>query len=482
MEKLRERLWVGWPVRRVSPGEVFRPPSASEHNAIVNATELTARQDGVVDSADPKRRWINPFQLIAKNTSGSAKRRGEVCQLARTPIVTNISREAPYANATDPWQGGVSLYPTGRYLPRQFGVWLDPCPNLGYARVQIAGVCEALVYVNDVQDNFCDVEIAEDRLISTTAGDIQIITKPTGLTGEQTCLVNLSRQEESHLVGVPVGNGITACAGTPGQGVVALYFQDAGAFYAVLEPDGVTPVYLTVYSLHDDPIIPNTINAVDGYPYTPGYGTAEFCLLHRDEFGTWWIDPMPHAKVGVLHLTGAGTGAIGPSATAYLARNTALGDGGTGITNLDNVVLTATDSPSPGDEGNGVARVNLTGDYTVTLSWYGGTYTSSNAPYVAGWPTTAPWGVLAFAQVTLTLQYLPPGGSWTTLIYSPAERRTDGAGNYLDNSGASYTTSIYLTAGTLLRCAVTIGTQYPSGTPSFNPYGMIATVNIVKHA
>lgn len=458
--------------RKVQPGQVFVPPSAMEQNRIATAVDLAARVPLSLDSPNQRLRQRDPFIVTAQNISGYAKRRGEATQINRTPVLMEQNIEQIRATAADPWQGGVIAYPVGRYLPKTLGIWLDPCPHLGWARVQVAGVCTALVYLNDDQDNYADFDVAEDRLISTTAGAVQIIQKPSGVTGEQTCLINLSRQEEGHLVGIPVGNGITAFSGEqPGTGVVALYFQHAGTLYPVLEPDGTTPVYLTVYSLSDDPIIPNTANTFGGYGYVPGYGTAEFCLLHRDMYGTWWIDPMPHAKVALLYLIGNRADLQYPSdPTDYLILDTTLGS----LANLDVNVLQA--YGSPGYEQNGIAKLLLTGDYTVTLSWSGGVYYGLSVPVIAS------WGALAFASVTVTLQYLPPGGGWTTLVSSAASRYTDGVGQYPDVTGGSYTTSLRLTAGTLFRATAAIGVQYPSGTAKLDTTGLRATVNVIKHA
>lgn len=458
---------------KATPGRPWKPGRAADTNAIQNAADIALQSRRNIDGDEPKRRQPEPCVMVVQNLSGVAKRQYEVCQIRRTKILTDFLPDQTRATGEDPWQGGITTGGAYNYLPRQMGIYLDPAPINAYARVQIAGICPALVFLTANSDNYCDVDFQEDRLISTVAGSIQIVQKPATVTGEQLCLVNLSRQEECHLVGIPQGNGISAYAGgVPGTGVVRLYFQKDGTLYDVVENGAAA--YLTVYSLHDDPIRSNAAHSFGGVAYTPGYSALEYCLLHRDMYGTWWIDPMPHAKVAMLHLAGNIASISYPAApTDYLARDTALGDGATGITNLDAALLSAL---APADEADGVATVLLTGDYTVTISWSGGTYTSVDAPAISS------WGYLGFAQVTLTLQYLPPGGAWTTLLTSAANRYTDRTGQYPDVTGGSYTKSVNLIAGTLLRCSVAIGVQYPSGTPTLAQSGLTATVNLIKHA
>lgn len=474
-------------MKKAFPGRPFSPGKAADQNAIVAAAEVAVRSRLNIDGTE-RRLWPTSREIVyAINVTPVDKRQYECCDLRYAKILTDLSPEQTRFYASDPYTHGEIQ------MPHQVGIWLDPMPSNSlilkkYGRVQVAGVCPALVYLNSPNEHYCEYVYNDDRLVGTEAGTIPIIQQPAGQTGEQLCLVNLSARQNCHVVGCPVGEGISARSYmTPvGTGTVQLYLLDP-IFGTISPVYGGTmlnePVYLTVYSLSDDPILPSTAHGFEGGTYT-SYGPGpEYYLLHRDMHGNWWIDPAHHDKVAVLTFTPP---TLQNPSPPYVSEAYCPTNGAGSATNFDTAILNdAYIGINPSAPQDGICQLRMTGDYTVSLYQRNGLYSSSDAGTIltkvthdtAGNPTCFSWGTLGLAKLTWTVSYKPVGGSWTNFLQSSVMLATGigsafwpaGSRTLIDKTGVSDSAVARFEEGTLIRVHVALSEQYPTGTAYWTP-------------
>jgi len=170
---------------KVQPGQAWHPPSAADQNAWSETADdfMRRRRLGKVH---PKSRLRTQTDIIkVKNTSGGDRRKGEV--LGVFDKLVNLDDEHIWLDGDAPAsdQGG-------------FGILKRPTPSGKIDELQVSGAVIAFVEILDVDHGRAIVVDGDHVLQSAGSGPVQILWAPTGLTGEQECVVLL-------------GGGSTAC-------------------------------------------------------------------------------------------------------------------------------------------------------------------------------------------------------------------------------------------------------------------------------
>jgi hypothetical protein len=170
---------------KVLPGDDFNPPPAAIWNNMVDAGRAWA--DGRFSSQSPNPIRPRETDIIkAKNTSGAARRLGEVLRISGKAIETVTDENK--------WLLGVELTDDG-----YFGILKEPVENNGLASLQVSGCCMALVNVTDADHKRAMPADGEYVLQSGSSGPIELMFAPSG-TGEKTCLVKFDSGYKEHAV------------------------------------------------------------------------------------------------------------------------------------------------------------------------------------------------------------------------------------------------------------------------------------------
>ena len=162
---------------KASPGSPFKPPAARIWNNMVDAGR--AWSDSQLDSSAPNPIRPRETDIIkAKNTSGAARRLGEILRIDGKAIET-VTDENKWLLGVEPTNDGY------------FGILKEPADSNIVASLQVSGCCMALVNVTDADHKRAASVDGEYVLQSGDDGPIEILFAPDG-TGEKTCVVRFA--------------------------------------------------------------------------------------------------------------------------------------------------------------------------------------------------------------------------------------------------------------------------------------------------
>jgi len=162
---------------KVSPGDDFNPPPAVIWNNMVDAGRAWA--DSRLNAGAPNPIRPRETDIIkAKNTSGAARRLGEILRISGKAIET-VTDENKWLLGVEPTDDGY------------FGILKEPAAISGIASLQVSGCCMALVNVTDADHKRATSAVGEYVLQSGDEGPIEILFAPDG-TGEKTCVVRFA--------------------------------------------------------------------------------------------------------------------------------------------------------------------------------------------------------------------------------------------------------------------------------------------------
>lgn len=170
---------------KVSPGDDFYPPPAPIWNNMIDAGRAWA--DGRLNSSSPNPIRPRETDIIKiKNTSGAARRLGEILRISGKALETVTDENK--------WLLGVEPTDTG-----YFGILKEPAANNGLASLQVSGCCMALV--NITSENHKRAMTVDGLYImqSGSSGPIELMYAPSG-TGEKTCLVKFDNGYREYVV------------------------------------------------------------------------------------------------------------------------------------------------------------------------------------------------------------------------------------------------------------------------------------------
>ena len=170
---------------KVLPGDDFNPPPAVIWNNMVDAGRAWA--DSRRNSAAPNPIRPRETDIIkAKNTSGAARRLGEILRIDGKAIET-VTDENKWLLGVEPTDDGY------------FGILKEPAAISGIASLQVSGCCMALVNVTDADHKRATSVDGVYVLQSCSNGPIELMYAPTG-TGEKTCCVKFDGGYREHAV------------------------------------------------------------------------------------------------------------------------------------------------------------------------------------------------------------------------------------------------------------------------------------------
>jgi hypothetical protein len=214
---------------KVQPGDDFNPPPAAIWNNMVDAGRAWA--DGRFSKPAPNPTRPRETDIIRiKNTSGEARRRGEILKIDGKAIET-VTDEAIWLVGVEPTE---ACY---------FGIVKKPVQDDGLEQLQVSGCCLALVDVTDIDHTRANVVEGEYVLTSSDSGPLEILYQP-GEEGEQECVVRFAGGAGGKLVvildaALPAAShsltGATSCLAT-----VCRWDSDAGEY---AETDRQVTVY-----------------------------------------------------------------------------------------------------------------------------------------------------------------------------------------------------------------------------------------------
>lgn len=178
------------PTGKQKRGQLFRPPPANVHNAMVEAGTNYAQRKQLGESIQPTWRQRPGDTATVKNSSGAdLDDAGRVLQIS-DKLVTTLDPDHL-------WLVGITpVVPS----TNQVGISLRPIPDESIDEIKISGHAYAWVTVNDAQHRFADVVNGSDTLGSCWHG-YPIVYKPSGI-GEKACVVDLSRYRDGPWKGV----------------------------------------------------------------------------------------------------------------------------------------------------------------------------------------------------------------------------------------------------------------------------------------
>jgi len=242
-------------------------------------------------------RWTS--ELHIKNWTSTALRRGEIVQLGTYGL-----DDALYEDDIDQMNPRLKgILPVGRV--HQIAVLLEPCgASGGAARVQIDGICPALVNITHKSHRRAVATEGSHVLQSDMCGHAEIVWKPDA-TGEQWCIVRLGPPYSVQLIAKTQGSGIPAATYdshgevTPGAADVQVFAWDyssdsakylrsdpnvAASAVVTLEANNYAPTAINVRRLiliaSDDDFKWNVIAEFceDGFPEDESTSSVELAL------------------------------------------------------------------------------------------------------------------------------------------------------------------------------------------------------------
>lgn len=163
---------------KAQPGQRWRPPAASEHNAMLEVAEWYNRRRRLSEGGAQSRKPIPTDCVIIKNTSGSNRSRGDAMEISGLQT-TAIEVEGITVTGITPTAAGKS-----------FGILRSAIPNNQFGVAQVSGVCLARVDVTDANHTRAKLAASTNTLVSTMDGPVRVVYKPSG-TGIKECVVSL---------------------------------------------------------------------------------------------------------------------------------------------------------------------------------------------------------------------------------------------------------------------------------------------------
>jgi hypothetical protein len=149
---------------KTSPGSPFKPPAARIWNNMVEAGK--AYSDSRLNNEAPNPIRPRETDIIkAKNTSGAARRLGEILRIDGKAIET-VTDENKWLLGVEPTEDGY------------FGILKEPVAINGIAELQVSGCSMALVNVTSQYHRFARSLAGAYVLDSAYAGQIEILFAP----------------------------------------------------------------------------------------------------------------------------------------------------------------------------------------------------------------------------------------------------------------------------------------------------------------
>lgn len=170
---------------KVSSGGPLKIRADDYNDMLESAADYKLRRR-LGESAGGKQHVIQTDIIKAKNSSGAARRAGDILQLGSS-LVTTLDRQHL-------WLDGVA--PAAPLWTSYHGVVLQAAPVNTIVQLQISGACLAYVNFSHADHRKCDVDAATYVLQSRHAGPYQVLHKPAG-TGELLCVVLLGPKRPS---------------------------------------------------------------------------------------------------------------------------------------------------------------------------------------------------------------------------------------------------------------------------------------------
>lgn len=239
---------------KVAAGQIA-PRSAALWNNIIDSANEYAGRRRLGDGGGGFQGSISPSIVKVKNSSGAARRAGDVIQLDASLLTT--------LDAQHLWLDGVA--PAANLWRNSHGVFVRQTPNGAIGDCQVSGVVRAYVNINDTVHSRCDLKASQYVLESCHAGPWEILWQPSG-TGEKLCIVSIGPKRPS--TGICKLGGDLA-AGSPAavkSATATLYRKASGAS---LETTSQT---ITVYSW-----------------FATAFSTNDYLSVGQDDDGFWWL-------------------------------------------------------------------------------------------------------------------------------------------------------------------------------------------------
>ena len=167
---------------RKKPGDGIGYTAAewNRHEDAANYVEQRSLGRGGGDAA----RLLRTDIIRIKNSSGAARRKGEILKLGNLLIADSLILK----EGREQLRFDTALH-DGTDAP--FCVLLDPVPDGGRGRAQIAGVCPALVNFTHADQRYARPANANDVLQAGAVGQVRVLHKGGSGTGEKECVVEL---------------------------------------------------------------------------------------------------------------------------------------------------------------------------------------------------------------------------------------------------------------------------------------------------
>ena len=223
--------------RKVRAGQAFRPPSMTDHNLIADMAEWYRSK--ILGEGGSTGNPLIPTDIIkVKNSSGAARRQGEVLETVITGLlVTDVEAGSLWIDADLPSD-----------LVR-WGILRHELPDDEIGEMQVSGACKAIVDIQTSGDPRAGPMGASAVLESGATGPLKILYAPAA-TGEQDCIV-LFHDEPTVLASIAIR---TRAAGVPGRIANAM----GSAVCDVLEIGAGAELCFrstaTIYNISDDPV------------------------------------------------------------------------------------------------------------------------------------------------------------------------------------------------------------------------------------
>ena len=228
-------------MRSAKKGQPWKPPRASDQNAIASTVNAHIRGGGVTPEREAP---IAGTIIKVKNESGSAMRRGDVLALSRTNLLASVMREYP-------WIGADKLSAAGR--ESILAALIDPLADDEIGDAQLLGVAAVYVTVGATWHRRARPTTSADVLVSSLFGPVELLITPAS-TGEQYCLCSIGHADNRGLFALTTSS-ITAASLSSGRLVLgsgtATIFDPYASTVGQYESSGHSA---TIYNMAGDAV------------------------------------------------------------------------------------------------------------------------------------------------------------------------------------------------------------------------------------
>ena len=162
---------------KVGQGSRWKPPTASEWNAMQEAAEYV-RQLRLGVGGGPQYQPVPTDLIKIKNSSGASRSRGHVLE------ITGIL-EATFSRLRMAFDGGA---PTPS-SDKRYAILKEDIPNGGIGLAQVSGICAAVVNVTDSAHKYAKITASTYSLQSSLHGIIPLVYQPSGTGSTHECAV-----------------------------------------------------------------------------------------------------------------------------------------------------------------------------------------------------------------------------------------------------------------------------------------------------